>query len=460
MSWKIDLEKLENLYRNENPSLSFLGKSKLLFLPMYDTKYQEGYFKQYGFYGILGQFTRNLLGVKMQEQFSQELILDRVVNKVHANEEDRNQFRYFLEEYLFGESDTIPIRVFHPRIFGCFPLSDGKERGMEEKIAQFLLEVIIPIEQREVIKSYFENGQASDLLNQLIIDSLDFAPDKKHEKQQYVSKLDCVTNLFIKDFWFISKHESFFTKYFPLLLNYYYFLYVSQIAMKLCQFEKADYEHIVPLYFFLDWEQANKRRKAYNQGYKFLEHQAKKTFVHIHCLTQLSHVSNENNEQIFTYREIYEKFIEKDIDERKEFLDSVNQWIKWYCGKKGIDSPEPINDFNQLFSSLYSVIDNATDKRPKERFGGWILSAAQPFLRNRGRLGRTLNISQDFLILMTAVCVRDQRISLNTYFTQLKERGLYFDRDSLEEIKNLLTKLNLLEKKSDSGDAQYVKPIL
>ncbi|KAB7651332.1 DNA phosphorothioation-dependent restriction protein DptG, partial [Bacillus sp. B2-WWTP-C-10-Post-4] len=37
--------------------------------------------------------------------------------------------------------------------------------------------------------------------------------------------------------------------------------------------------------------------------------------------------------------------------------------------------------------------------------------------------------------------------------------GIYFDRDSRKIIIGLYEKLNILEKKSDSGDAQYVKYI-
>ena len=61
---------------------------------------------------------------------------------------------------------------------------------------------------------------------------------------------------------------------------------------------------------------------------------------------------------------------------------------------------------------------------------------------------------------MTALCVKDKKIRLNQLFEEYEKRGLFFDRYSKEEIIKLLTKLNLIDKKSDSGDAQYVKPIL
>ena len=39
-------------------------------------------------------------------------------------------------------------------------------------------------------------------------------------------------------------------------------------------------------------------------------------------------------------------------------------------------------------------------------------------------------------------------------------RGIYLDNSSKEYLQEFFTKLNLIDKKSDSGDAQYVKRIL
>jgi DNA phosphorothioation-dependent restriction protein DptG len=71
-----------------------------------------------------------------------------------------------------------------------------------------------------------------------------------------------------------------------------------------------------------------------------------------------------------------------------------------------------------------------------------------------------LNVNQDLLLLLTALSLKDERKSLKQVFVELENRGMYFDRYSREEIVKLLDKLNVLDKKSDSGDAQYVKPIL
>lgn len=65
------------------------------------------------------------------------------------------------------------------------------------------------------------------------------------------------------------------------------------------------------------------------------------------------------------------------------------------------------------------------------------------------------------LVLMTKVSIGDKKqVRLNELFDEFRKRGIYLDNQSQESIVEFYEKLNLIEKKSDSGDAQYVKGIL
>ena len=62
---------------------------------------------------------------------------------------------------------------------------------------------------------------------------------------------------------------------------------------------------------------------------------------------------------------------------------------------------------------------------------------------------------------MTKICINDNnKLKLSVLFDEFEKRGIFFDRDSKIKIVQLYEKLNLLEKKSDSGDAQYVRSVL
>ena len=71
-----------------------------------------------------------------------------------------------------------------------------------------------------------------------------------------------------------------------------------------------------------------------------------------------------------------------------------------------------------------------------------------------------LNLNKDMLYILTALCVKEDKIKLNDLFKEFECRGIFFDRYSREEVITILNNWNLIDKKSDSGDAQYVKSIL
>ena len=86
--------------------------------------------------------------------------------------------------------------------------------------------------------------------------------------------------------------------------------------------------------------------------------------------------------------------------------------------------------------------------------------AEKNFVKFRGRLGQTLNITDDYLIFLTQLALRDQeKMKLLDVFKSFERRGVYFDDVSRELIVRFYERLNILEKKSDSGAVQYVKKI-
>ena len=72
-----------------------------------------------------------------------------------------------------------------------------------------------------------------------------------------------------------------------------------------------------------------------------------------------------------------------------------------------------------------------------------------------------LNLSEKTLIFLTKICVKDLEVlRLNDVFKEFEHRGVFLDNLSKEQAALYFEKLNLIEKKSDSGDAKYVKRIL
>ena len=83
------------------------------------------------------------------------------------------------------------------------------------------------------------------------------------------------------------------------------------------------------------------------------------------------------------------------------------------------------------------------------------------WVKNRKKSGLVLNLTERDVIFLTKICLRnEEKIRLVDLYKEYERRGLYLDNTSKEYLQEFFTKLNLIDKKSDSGDAQYVKRIL
>ena len=71
------------------------------------------------------------------------------------------------------------------------------------------------------------------------------------------------------------------------------------------------------------------------------------------------------------------------------------------------------------------------------------------------------NLTERDIIFLTKLSIQnEERIRLIDLFKEYEKRGVYLDNSSKILLQEFFTKLNMLDKKSDSGDAQYVKRIL
>ena len=110
-------------------------------------------------------------------------------------------------------------------------------------------------------------------------------------------------------------------------------------------------------------------------------------------------------------------------------------------------------------SIIKQRLDNAVNSRYEKAFEAFI---SKFYRKNGGSLGTILSLKLDQLLMLVAVSVGESsnRIELKQLWDEFEKRGVWLDHHSKEEVINTLDKLNYLDKKSDSGDAQYVKSIL
>ena len=245
--------------------------------------------------------------------------------------------------------------------------------------------------------------------------------------------------------------------------------YISQLCMKLSKFEEADLTKNEPLYYTLSWESTSKNRTAYRFGYDKLKEPMNSLFSHAITLELLNHFNN-NDEQL-GYVELYKVFEDNDCEKISQDIEllleeyrkriSDKKWDDFKISSKSSDNIA----FNKVYE-LYDTIEYQFVKsgrtRAYEAYRNWFKNFIEAnFGKRRGSLGYNLNLTEEDIILLTKICINtNEKLKLSTLFEEFEKRGVYLDRDSRTKVIQLYEKLNILEKKSDSGDAQYVRSVL
>lgn len=408
------------------------------------------------FNGVSGEVARILSENKLLREVETDQCIDNIISIVDCKEEeDRKYLREIVKNYFLNKDED--INVFHPHLFQYIELTEGKESKGEESIAQFICDVIL--EHDEKFKNVFMKNDTNHIITKLILSKLDNL-EKREKKSVYKNNLKYVSSVAIEDFEFMINNEEFFLKNFQSLLAYYYFYYITQLVVKLNKRSKADYEKIEDIYYLLDWEKVSKNRKSVTKGYKFIKAENRNTLININIIEHLNFIFGVEG---YNFSEIYELFKSMLNKEQKEVLLALKAWIEYYKNFFNQDSEELNLDYDELVKALN---DSFWDKIGKDatvtRYASTVEEIGKKyFLKVRGgTYGYMLNITQEMLLLITAVSIKNKKITLKELFKEYERRGLFFDQYSKNLIVELLGRLNLIDKKSDSGDAQYVKGIL
>jgi DNA phosphorothioation-dependent restriction protein DptG len=413
-----------------------------------------------GFDGVLGEFVRLVCETTLNNIVEVEDVISKIINKVTINNEDKPYFEKLLKMFLVDQNDS--LKVFHPHIFQYYNTTKGDQSKGEVEIALFLRDILLN-QQEESVKSFFQKGDSDHIVSKLILEQLNYLDSKVKEKK-YVGKIPLISDIFKGDLLFLLKHKDYFTQKFSLFLSYYYFYYITQLTLKLSQNFKGDYNTINEVYYTLDWEGTTKIRVSNSKGYQMIKQGANNLLIYANTLEHLNFIFGS---EALTLPELQKLFIEKSDSEQQIIISVLKEWIQEYRYLLELDE---IDDYPMEYSSLAQILFESIDfvhsylptkQGTKSRYSLYVEEIGKRyFLKTRGSLGYMLNMTQDLLLLLTAVCVRDERKSLKQVFKELEKRGVFFDRHSQEAVVQLYDKLNLLDKKSDSGDAQYVKPIL
>ena len=409
-----------------------------------------------GFESIMGDFARISSDKDWDEDFSIDNLVSQILaNKyLQSNDENKEYLKLIIKEYLI--SDDSNMNILHPYLFLYLDKNKSLRYDIEEEIALFTRDIFF----KDIdLKNFFNyEHEIDNIIVRLILENVPDLPYKKTEPEFY-SKLDFVVDVFKEDFEFIKDKTSFLVNNLSNIIAYYYFFYCSQIALKLYQpFAKVDLSAPTKVYSLLDWESSSKNRKSVDEGYNLIKTANDNLFLNMNLL---EHLNTLGGTQGLFPNEIYD-LISQNEEEKEEFLVNFSKWINYYEEQNGLEYLDLTGlSFEELIDIFKKDLFAGIVRQQRQSFSFNLQNLAKKFfVKQRGQYGFMLNIDKDLIYLITALCIKKDKIKLNDLFKEYERRGLFFDRYSKEEIVTLLNKWNLIDKKSDSGDAQYVKQIL
>lgn len=425
------------------------------FLPFGTRNPERAKFKR-KFLGVTGELVRLINEKKLSDEFDIKASIDDIVSVVECDDEDDLKYlKEVVREHLIDTNGN--INVFDVKLFNYIKLTEGRESDGEKKIAQFLYDLFFSGEDE--VTEAFNGSSKNSAIARLILHKLKGGLDNREVSNEYINNLSFVTEVAKEDFIFMAKNREYFLKNFQKLLSYYYFYYITQFSVILANKFNGNYEKPQELYYLLDSERAGRNRKSTNRGYKYIKNKSKNLLINMNIIEHLNFIFGVKG---YNYEKIIMLFNSSSDEEKEKYLRTLKSWIEFYRNHFSEEPMELKLDLDELVNALEESLLERIDQATMSRYTLNIEEIGKRnFLKNRGgTYGYMLNITQEMILIITAVSIKEEKITLKALFSEYERRGLFLDSESKDVVVEILGKLNLIDKKSDSGDAQYVKGIL
>lgn len=397
---------------------------------------------------------RDVLGINKSKMTDTNEILKSMLEQVKT---DNPSLLEYMLKTVYIENGN--FKKFHPRMYTF----GGSESSGIKNLAKFIVAVLMSPELVEALDKIMMS-KPNSVIEELILAVIPYEKDRK--KEVLIDKttlLPEVRKYFSRDFLFLCTNENLFINNIDKLLNYYLFFYINQVILQLRE-GFAIHENTIPVFYFLDWEKISRSRISFEQGWKMIQKKSENIFAYTNLLQILNCTIDGTG--VGSFYDIYKRLETMSIDELVVFendIKNINSHIMsaLNIGQHKSTHKKIFDKYDYLDTLLESFIESKDTGRKAafERYEKRVKDiAAVGFLKPRGQLGTTLNLKYDWIIFLTRICIgHKEKIRLNELWSELEKRGVNFDKFSREKIVEYFEKINILEKKSDSGDAQYVR---
>lgn len=401
-----------------------------------------------------------------------EDIICSIKKEIKVEEQDREILDEVILQYFFDGSHRL-------RTLSLPLMKYRKCEGVEKpKIAECLADVMGEKERVRRMIDDTEKRAKNDgnIFENLFIQKLEERTLKLTEISHndsppaFFPVTTCFRKPFMEDMEYILSDTKRIKDYLGLLFEFYFMTYAAQTTLKLNQMMTGIRDQVVPLYFCMENEKTSQSRKCYTDGWRKLQPACKNLFAHVNTLEILNHT--ETGSGSFDYIKLNEMASETSVADT-EIAEKIKSATEFYrnaitdCREMSdlkfvqTENGKTYDAIQFLYLSVKTQFEGSIRNKPMKTFGDGFERHNSGFLRRRGRSGMMLTLTEEMLIFLTKICIKDcEKVRLIDVFTEFEKRGFFFDNTTKDYVSEFYEKLNLIEKKSDSGDAKYVKRIL
>ena len=308
-----------------------------------------------------------------------------------------------------------------------------------------------------------------NFLDQKIVDLLrspsvlaDFKGSRFSKKINEEPYLPFLSELFCKDIKFMSDHPKYLMQNLEELLRLYGYLYTSQLALNIHSISldtKANEPFARPVYFILENETASvERTNLVRNGHQKVAKNLERIFPYLTSLETIQDVSGLKNRvplwklpSLLTGEdvEVLRRYAKSFAGDRKLDFSFVNTTITDSAYWIKVILKLSLEQFKRG-ESRYSAQDKFIKSTEKE--------LCSTFVRSRGRAGKILVMNQDYLTLLTNLCIgENERLRFNDLLDEFTQRGVCFDKRTQQALIKFYERVGNVDRMSDSGDAVYVR---
>lgn len=272
--------------------------------------------------------------------------------------------------------------------------------------------------------------------------------------------------------WLLTQNEQTKVKYFHLLLHFYACYAVTQTLFLLSAEKTSEIDLKEPekLYFILASEKASLNHEAVLFGWP-KKIQERKILEKLFGKMQALDIANSIlGRKVGYYPQVFKVLSETPFEENSAVLTDIlaSYEIEKMTllheraterDRRMVNFSPDITSYEEFLRKLERccVELQSTDYRRIKRKVVDLMRMR--FLSTR-RGNDVLVIDNEMLSFLIALMTKGRKVKLEDMYRAFNRYGMFFNRTTRAAIENYLLKMNLLDRKSDSGEVQYVRAVL